>query len=59
MPLLCIPQTGAFHGISAQKYEKTTQIPDFFVETLMPLNEFDSEVGNLPKIPYLQLGRMS
>ena len=28
--------------------EKTTQIPDFFVETLIALAQFDSEVGDLP-----------
>ncbi len=28
--------------------EKTTPIPDFFVETLIALNQFDSEVGDLP-----------
>jgi len=27
--------------------EKTTQNPDFFVETLIALNQFDSEVGAL------------
>ncbi len=26
--------------------EKTTQIPDFFVETLIALNQFDSEAGD-------------
>jgi len=30
--------------------EKTTQIPDFFVETLIALEQFDSEVGDLPGI---------
>jgi hypothetical protein len=30
--------------------EKTTQITDFFVETLIALDQFDSEVGDLPGI---------
>ena len=30
--------------------EKITQIPDFFVETLIARDESDSEVGDLPEI---------
>ena len=43
--------TGKF-GVADRKYEKTTQLPDFFVETLIALDELDSEVGELPDLSH-------
>ena len=38
------------HRPLIQKYQQKTQLTDFFIETLMLLDEFDSEVGELPEV---------
>jgi hypothetical protein len=43
-------RSGGHIGNADQKCEKTNPSPDFFIETLIATDEFDSEVRDLPEI---------